>query len=732
VINPISPRLSGIDALYEAIATVPIPGAPPQLSNDGAAVGLAFLDIALRQNHVRRLTERLTLVEHRTARCVTEVDISLGLLDSDQYEAGLLYQRLRSRGAIELRDPAGDNAVQPDPGKAVIWVPVSLARRTHAPIDVTNASDAKLPRLTQFETSRLLASAMYRLFRLILQSHPDAADGHTRLGAVESQDDELNAFLHRDHRTRWLIQAALVTLLTERNKPAATTKPAKDETREDRHCRDRARKIFVRYRNSLHEYIGLLNLVVNDYLLVVALDSAQEEHLLAFDSPLHIELKPRRSLLQWSRMANGPYWVRYETRLPANLRAYHLVAETEQDLEIDTMCLRTDADTSVLRSLEEDLRTLADRLRRRNGRRPGRDQAGPDPCDDQKVELELQACLVRLSELIRRRSWDASRANLRLPRGRLASAVKLAQAVTDGPVRGPNGEPGRLQDHPSVSPDRLTKAVKELREERLNYDFSVENEPPSRRAHVYWRRAPSRVDSAQYINVSASMFIRDISGYRSGSITAYVLSVVAIAYTLASLRFGTLWPFGTLLPMGWRWPLFSELPVVHPTNPAAAITVTLLVPGFLYTRLNLPQRHTIAGQLRRLPRFVAHATIVVAAAVATTFAAAVDPLAIQTSLALCMVIPLASVVLLHLLSPRIPREMLPITADTPLWARRGRSLDPRLRGVLRRGLHWRPRLRAPDSAFRTTSFEPDPPLLVRLAYAVLDWFLPAKKGADAR
>ena len=60
-------------------------------------MALAFLDVALRQNHVRRLTERLSLIEHRAARCTTEVDISLGLLDEAQREAGILYQRLRNR-----------------------------------------------------------------------------------------------------------------------------------------------------------------------------------------------------------------------------------------------------------------------------------------------------------------------------------------------------------------------------------------------------------------------------------------------------------------------------------------------------------------------------------------------------------------------------------------------------------------------------------------------------------
>jgi hypothetical protein len=52
--------------------------------------------------------------------------------------------------------------------------------------------------------------------------------------------------------------------------------------------------------------------VVNDYLLVVALDAARDEHLLAFDSPLHVEKPTRANLIQRPfRLAGGAYWVEY-------------------------------------------------------------------------------------------------------------------------------------------------------------------------------------------------------------------------------------------------------------------------------------------------------------------------------------------------------------------------------------------------------------------------------------
>lgn len=51
----------GRTALHYAIASIPVPGAPPRTTDAGAAIGLSFLDSALRLNHVRRLTERLTM-----------------------------------------------------------------------------------------------------------------------------------------------------------------------------------------------------------------------------------------------------------------------------------------------------------------------------------------------------------------------------------------------------------------------------------------------------------------------------------------------------------------------------------------------------------------------------------------------------------------------------------------------------------------------------------------------
>jgi hypothetical protein len=697
LIDPISTPVKGHKSLLEAIASVPIPGAPPRLSKDGAAVGLAFLDIALRQNHVRRLTERLTLVEHRTARRTIEVDVSLGMLDRQQRDAGLLYQSIRSRGASAIPGAKQDATERPDTLDGMLWVPVSLARRTHSPVDIVDAAGNKLPRLTQYETSRLMASAMYRLFRLILSSQPQA----TR--SSDQPDSELRAFLFRQERPRWLLQAALVTLLTERNKPSSSAVSDHDYgDTPDGNCRRIVEDVFKRYRAALREYIDLLDIVVNDHLLVVALDPRRDEHLLAFDAPLHIEQRPRRSVTRLLRLANGPYWVRYETTVPATLRAYHLVAETEDGLEIDTMSLSSDADQSAVADLTDDLTTLAERVPAKN-----RHKREVDRNAVRKIELELQAVLRRLSEVLRRRRWEASRANRELS----ASKLGAARALSDAVVRG-GADPDRrrlpyagLYDAKEVTATSLAAAASQITQQQLGRDFSVETEPPSARAHVYWRRDPARPVTAKSISISADIFIRDASGYRSGSVAAFVLGVVAVAYLVGCLRTRSLWPFGDLFPHGPRRPWFDQTPLPGTSNSDAMIAVLLLVPGFLYTRLRLPRRHSIAGHQRRIPRFVAYSANAAALAIAAAFAATDDPAVIRAVLAIGIVGPLLLVALLPIASRGAGRELLPATKHTPRWILTG----PRVHRSERRGLPfwllWRPLLRIPDSHFSTETIE---------------------------
>lgn len=317
--------MDGRTALAHAVVSVPVPGAPPALPDDGAAVGLSFLDSVLRLNHVRRLTERLTVSDHRVARRVTEVDVSLRLLDA--------RQRRACAECHELRGADLDEA----PGE--LWVPVArIARSAAAPVDVRDASGARLPRLTEHESGGFVASGLFRLLRGILETQPDA-----------TADTDLDLLLHHAHEAEWLIQTALETLLTERRLPRPTTRPhAPEGTVDGQGARYRALalRVLEKYAGVLEDYFELFDIACDNELLVVCLDGSVDEHLLTWETPLHVDpdVSPRRRLGRLLGSGATGYCLEYGSHLPPGIPGYHLVVETEPGVAIDHMYLSTDAD----------------------------------------------------------------------------------------------------------------------------------------------------------------------------------------------------------------------------------------------------------------------------------------------------------------------------------------------------------------------------------------------------
>src|SRR5262245_4730508 len=115
------------ELLARSIDSVPLPGAPPRFSRTGASIGLAFLETAIRQNHIRRITEALTFEQHLAASRVVSLDISLGLLDDLQTAAGRSYGAIRTRATSAAdRGERGHGLIVPDdrPDDPLIWVAI--------------------------------------------------------------------------------------------------------------------------------------------------------------------------------------------------------------------------------------------------------------------------------------------------------------------------------------------------------------------------------------------------------------------------------------------------------------------------------------------------------------------------------------------------------------------------------------------------------------------------------
>jgi len=360
------------------------------------------------------------------------------------------------------------------------------------------------------------------------------------------------------------------------------------------------------------------------------------------------------------------------------------VAETEPSLQIERMYLTSNADNSIVTALRTDLRTLASRV--------GAERTAPTGQSGRKIlELELQTCLRRLSELLRRRRWEASDARLVLSDDDLPATSALAWAASSGEaVETDEGDPrSSLLQHPLVTAEHLAGAAEEIEERRLDRDLNVGNAPAGARAHVYWRRDPSRMDVDKSIRLSATMFLGDTSSSRPATVVIYVGSVIAISYLLSCIMFGSFRPLG------------ADAKLNAAADADAIVAVLLLVPGFLYTRLNLPARRSIAGHLRALPRLVTHVGIFCAALLAATIAASKDAELIQAALAACMVVPaLATAVMLA--TPPAVRPDRPTTDPwLPDWAKERRSAGryQRLRAYFHR----------PDAVLRKSGADDDDP-----------------------
>ena len=642
--------MDGIKCLREAISNVPVPGAPPRLSHDGAVVGLAFLDIALRLNHVRRLSERLSLVEHRIARRTTEIDISLNMLDSGQSAAAKIFNQLVGHHLTEAdREPVADDT---------LWVPVArIARRSAEPVDVRDASGRKVPRLTQYETSRLLASGMYRLLRESLSSHPDSS----------TKDCNLNLILRKVHEPRWLIQAALLTLFTERNRPDEITEP-KGETPGTapghvRQYRDLALYVFDRYQDYLKDYAALLDVALNEHLLVVALDPASDEHLLTYESPLYVNerLTPLQGLQRVLRASVEGYYVQYHTSIPSALRSYHLAFESGPGVDISHIYLSTDADSKTVGSLEADLFFLADCLKKRR-------QEGMIESADKLLELETQTALRRVAEVVRRRGWDASHAGIALPERYLQASLKLTQAAVAGEAK--RGTDDKINNsiltHPSISPENFLAAAEELASRQMFNDLSLERDPVTSHAHAYWRRSPERVLGGGQIQIGSGVILRDATGAGRREALFYALALVSITYLVACFLTHSFWPYS-----GHQQAAFQN---IHSTE--GVIAVLLLVPGFLYTRLTLPDPHSVSGHLRAVPRLVAMICISSIVAVAASVAATNDGRIIRWAFILGTALPLASTLFLFRRRPLDLKRALG-RMGAPWWAGEERAKRPK-------------------------------------------------------
>jgi hypothetical protein len=314
------------------------------------------------------------------------------------------------------------------------------------------------------------------------------------------------------------------------------------------------------------------------------------------------------------------------------------------------MYLSTDADARTVESLGADLDFLADQLEKPK-------LASMDESARKLLELETQTALRKIAELTRRRKWEASHARIKLTGQYLPASFQLTQAVVAGEATMDAGILNNsILHHPNVSPQTFRAAAAELVNREMRNDFSLENDPVTSRAHAYWRRSPERSVNAGQIQIKAGAVLRDATGAGPRDALLYALSLAGTSYLVACFLTRSVWPYGSRAE--------AALQSIHSTE--AVIAVLLLVPGFLYSRLTLPDVHSVSGHLSAVTRVVARTGIFSVVVVAASIAANSSGQIIRLALIAGTLLPLASTGLLLRARSYALRNKLS-RMGAPLW-----------------------------------------------------------------
>ena len=565
--------------LEAALTSLPIPGAPPALPRTGAWIGLAFLETALRLNHVRRMTETISLADARRASRQVELDISLNALDEVQASAGVEFSRLRARRA---------HASPVASGRSLLWVPIArLSRDMSSPVEVRDATGTPVPRLTQAGIGPLLASGLYQLLQSTLWASQEAADSRS----------DIAQFLTTSPESRWLTQLSLRTLFDDRAQPTQPWSPARGETGRPGALFQR-RQLAVRVINDNHEllepYLQLLDVALSDHLIVVGLADHKDEHHLSFEAPMRAVPRPagRKRWLKQMLPGYAGYRISYKSTIPSTLKSYHLEAVTEAPLTVEKLVMTCDADRHLTDTLADDLRYLDERLEKRQA-------TVPEAASDKILELELESAARTAAELRRRREWQAQQAGGHLDEVRLSSFTELSEIAIAGVAH--ETTPGEFRSsllvHPKVRAGLLSDAARELIDSDLLHDVTHQRDPVSQHAHAYWRHPDSSRDTRESFQIKASLLISDGSGSGTFNVLLFVAAVLAVSYAVGAGLFSS--------PLFWSWVGDSD----PPDTAASVNAVLLLVPGYLYSRIERPRRVSILARLRRLSTLASYISI---------------------------------------------------------------------------------------------------------------------------
>lgn len=655
-----------------ALRHTPIPSSPPPHDSYLEALGLNLLALALRLEHIDRMSESLTLADSTHMTRSVAIDVDLGALTPDQRRA------LRT-------DPTGTGE------PTAVWLPIARHARTDlAPMLVRNGADQVVPRATVAETGRALSHGMAKAFRMFLDSAPRRAGTRT-----------LHDTLHTHNRSRWLIEATIAGLIDNggfttgpRTPPV---RPHRDATASDS-IRDLAEEAVLALFDADSPFLRLLDIAASEHLLVVEVPTSASQVFLTFNGqvmPARAQERRGVETPSWASLQNE-FTVRYQTVIPRAVNSYHVAVVVPDEIQVRRFVLTSDVDRPALRSLVQDMRVVAEQY----------DELAE--VSDKLLELELQGIASRLAEFGRRRYRDleyyagyladyyasfsnrkvdlvdptaaepTTAANVLDDDPRLVTQLaKFAQFYETDSYR-------KLTEDTTLTPDVLRRLADHLEQSEVDKDIYVDNDPRENAAHAHWTRRPFGTESQSVEPVTVSVYVALVDDPPSlaSDVAKLLLAVVLLVLGFGAVLQPGLFEHVPLLgSLGRVGPAQNDAPL---SSADAVVTMLLLVPGLLLSRLDIPSNKTVLGRLRTLPRYIAYLAVITASGLAIAVASTpVHHLRIPFLVASVVLFALVGLVVADSLSKAAKRRVpVPNNQVVPMWLLR--EAGPRRRRARRR------------------------------------------------
>jgi hypothetical protein len=654
--------------LVDAVRVVPVPHARPRFDRRDEITGLTLLELSLRLDHVRRISEHLHLVDRGHLSRSVAVDVDLRALTRRQRDA--LAVRRDGHPAPAPVEDADDAPAER------LWVPIArFSRDDLAPVVVADGSGAVAPRLTTHVTTRALTAGMTRLLRQRVTAQAAAAQ--------HRQPEELLG-----HRSRWLIEQAMAQVIEHgargwSDMPSRMPPPPQDtgSVAELGRIRERA----LAYLSALPRDFGpdfwtLVRLAATQHLLVVMAEPQTSHGHYTYESPLIPATVPAGWWTRWARdwlPVNREYTVRYDTELPRTLTSYHITIDVPEEIHVRRFVLSTDADVSTVRQLLLDLERLAPGDAG-GGVHGGTDLGSAlDPPGGEVHRAEIRDALARVASIGRLRflNYIAYREYLAQmfqpyrwkpdPVPSLsATPHQLRDRIEDGHCTfwtlaglAELHETGRLRELED-EPERLVGMLGGLRAyldaADVGHDVGVDNDPRENGAHAFWRHIPLRFRpwDLEPVTARVHLSLADEPPALIESVSRMLWALLAVVLTLRLLSAGVdLWA-----PTGG----FQQADAV--------VAVLLLVPGILLSRLDIPSTHSVLGTLRVSPRRIAYSSVIATSALAVAVAVESDYLTVLMNGAVVLLVLLILATWSEYAARRYRRHIaVPRSAVIPAW-----------------------------------------------------------------